>query len=135
VGYHRNQEVSQTFRYHALFDANFFRWITNGTFADYFTTGCKTEVRPFDQSLFLCNSSMNRLASPSFWFQEDRVCPQSQSRRRTRPRQELPTLYTTRSASRSHTHWGKSATACPLSSPISITSDGWSHAPVWLRKE
>jgi len=28
-----------------------FRWITNGTFADYFTTGCKTEVIVFPFTL------------------------------------------------------------------------------------
>jgi len=31
------------------------KWITNGTFADYFTTGCKTEV------FVLCNFNLRRI--------------------------------------------------------------------------
>ena len=46
---------------------NILRWITNGTFADYFTTGCKTEVLNVRHGLSDRNSLYwNRLASLLF---------------------------------------------------------------------
>lgn len=52
VGYYRYQEVSDCTCFCCAINLSstasyLFRWITNGTFADYFTTGCKTEVYSF----------------------------------------------------------------------------------------
>lgn len=43
------------------------RWITNGTFADYFTTGCRTDVCLLLSHLYpamLINNLITRLVSP-----------------------------------------------------------------------
>jgi hypothetical protein len=41
---HGNEKVGTSLKFNFLLLKQAFRWITNGTFADYFTTGCKTEA-------------------------------------------------------------------------------------------
>jgi len=46
------------------------KWITNGTFADYFTVGCKTEVRFSSPSVHFDRPFVHRMDLLSFLSSE-----------------------------------------------------------------